>query len=189
MTQSWGESTYHVSRSTSPNTSLTLDVDHPQLPQAFLENLEPAYWLREVRIAGWPFRCVWGAAEDPLPAAWKTSSRRYVRCSPVVWPRHYGERVITSSSRGIDGRLPIGVLWSRFIPNVLIHAAIIFGVWRTLVMCSRHMRQRRHAMNNRCHKCGYDRSGLPNSAICPECGNAPTRQSGSARQDGEAKSA
>lgn len=57
--------------------------------------------------------------------------------------------------------------WPGFFGNTLIFAAT-FGLGHVLVALA-SMRCRR--VRGRCLNCGYDRSGLPQSAVCPECGH------------------
>ena len=140
-----------------------------ELPHALYSARTPGLDMRFVRMAGWPFRCVWGAHDAALPPVF---AKQYVYCSGTVWGAHRTGRVQLSSPRGIDGRLPLGVIWSRFVPNVLIHAAMLFALWHGCAFVSRWTRTRWNAKCNRCPSCGYDRRGLAIDAVCPECGGA-----------------
>ena len=52
---------------------------------------------------------------------------------------------------------------------ILLPAAFTFAA--SLVVCRLDVIARRRAQPNLCHKCGYNLSGLPSVAACPECGN------------------
>ena len=54
---------------------------------------------------------------------------------------------------------------------VLILVPAAFALAASLVACRLDVIARRRAQPNLCHKCGYNLSGLPSVAACPECGN------------------
>lgn len=172
--QSWAvnitsESKYELSGILQPCERHSFSRCTTVVPPEVLPNDEIEVTSRDFRIAGWPLHCVWGAGEWRYFAnapPWANSRRPFVHCSPVLWSPHASGQ----GRPGIDGRLPLGVIWSRFIPNVLIHAAILFTFWRGCVFMSRWSKRHRYTRQNRCPTCGYDLKGLPPGTLCPECG-------------------
>ncbi|MFO0835052.1 MAG: hypothetical protein U0638_08790 [Phycisphaerales bacterium] len=68
-------------------------------------------------------------------------------------------------------RLPgdTSVVVPLWIPSIV---AIGFSFW----FCRDHRREKMRRMIGRCPACGYDRSGLPQSAPCPECAAPATHR-------------
>jgi hypothetical protein len=62
-------------------------------------------------------------------------------------------------------RLPLAVLWSGFILNTAVYAALLWLAFR----CARYGRWYLRIKPGRCPKCGYDLRGAPGMG-CAECG-------------------
>jgi hypothetical protein len=84
------------------------------------------------------------------------------------------------TARVIPGYTPIvsaeAITWYLLMLSGLFFAAV-FVVW-TAVVCVFYARESaRRREFGRCPACKYDRTGLANGAVCPECG-APARLGG-----------
>jgi hypothetical protein len=64
--------------------------------------------------------------------------------------------------------LPLSPIWPSFGVNMVLYAALVWGLYR--LPPAIRGRSRRRA--GRCMRCGYDRAGLAAEAACPECGEA-----------------
>jgi hypothetical protein len=83
------------------------------------------------------------------------------RATPT-WPREW--LLHAGGSNGMAGvTVPLWMPWL---------AAIGASIW----FFRDHQREKMRRIIGRCRACGYDRSGLAESAPCPECGAAPTHQ-------------
>lgn len=104
-----------------------------------------------VWTAGWPLRAL---------AAFETRA--------VPSQLRWGARVegLTSSMPGLAPRpLPLLPLWTGLLGNAAFYAAaLVLGI-----ALYRRLARGRPAWC--CRACGYDRSGLPAPAACPECGS------------------
>lgn len=88
----------------------------------------------------------------PLELTWQGYLNR--RTTPMQWwVTPYTST--PSGRRSID--LPLWPLWIATTIGVIV-------LWRKL---------RRFHLPGHCHQCGYDRTGLPIAAVCPECGAEP----------------
>jgi len=96
--------------------------------------------------AGLPITCVRGGFEIASP-------------NP---PSFFGSLEV----RAIETVFPLIPMPARFAAN----SAGYFGVLVAISMARRWRRLRK----NRCPACGYDQSGTPDGAACPECGTAAT---------------
>jgi hypothetical protein len=67
-------------------------------------------------------------------------------------------------------RVPTRVLPLGFALNTLFYAAVVLG----MVECVAFARRRVRRGKGRCPSCGYDRAGLAEGSVCPECGGAPS---------------
>lgn len=81
-----------------------------------------------------------------------------------------------SPSGGEFSIRPEAVTAIAFAVVALIALGII-AVWSAVVGCWVWARRRRVRIGH-CHACGYDRTGLAASAVCPECGSRPSRLGG-----------
>lgn len=75
---------------------------------------------------------------------------------PRQWLPH-----VAHSKRAVGVTVPLWMPWL---------VALGFSVW----FYRDHQRQKQRRLLGCCPACGYDRSGLADSAPCPECGAAPT---------------
>lgn len=91
------------------------------------------------------------------------------RLEPVRW--------LPASLPAVYPLASFGFLLPLWIPIVL--TAIPTGL---LVRAER--RERRRMRAHLCAKCGYDRRGLVDGAVCPECGD-PLRRNSEQRESGE----
>lgn len=82
---------------------------------------------------------------------------------PVVQQRYGSLRWRPAPASEISAEMRYGLVLPLWIPYVLI--AIPTGL---LVRAER--RERRQMRAHLCAKCGYDRRGLVDGAVCPECG-------------------
>lgn len=73
-------------------------------------------------------------------------------------------RVDPRRSRTLD--VPYLPIWRGVILNSVFFGACWWGLFASIGGARRALRRRR----GRCVRCGYDRTGLPQGAVCPECG-------------------
>ena len=116
--------------------------------------------MRYVDARGWPMRSLWcdaggwlggpdiGRVGQPISGGIDTTLRTSLRISPPV------TRV-----------LPLRPIWSGFIVNTLVYAALISGAF----VLRRFLRVRRGL----CPKCAYP---MGESAVCTECGKERPRR-------------
>ena len=121
--------------------------------------------LTQMRL-GFPFSAVRSSS------GYKQTTRRFV---PDLNPRYVTLEQDTwvtpawLSRLNVRSRLPVGIIWPGFFLNTAVYACILLVIAHAFGTLRRILRRR----SNRCEGCGYDRSGLPIGARCPECGRPP----------------
>jgi hypothetical protein len=132
----------------------------PPLP-AWMPTTDPSQW-RSYNIAhasGWPLPCVSGSVVADL-------ARR---------PTHYTGvwRLRASVAKDeFDGTLPITPVWGGLLIDTAIFAALWAVPLALVPMAARRALGAWRRTESRCPSCGYSRTGLSPSALCPECGEA-----------------
>ncbi len=66
-------------------------------------------------------------------------------------------------------RLPLFPVWPGFALNTLFYAALAWMLWQLPLA----LRRRRRRSKGLCVRCGYDRKGIGEEVVCPECGGIP----------------
>ena len=115
------------------------------------------------QTAGWPARC-WTSVNwsGPASAAGRGVGATHGEFGLLTIPPRW------AGVLGVD-ELPIGVRPRAFLANTLLYALPL----ATLLAGMGALRYWRRRSARCCPSCGYDRSGIPESAICPECGTSP----------------
>lgn len=137
-------------------------------------NIRTARWSADsdamsTTRAGWPLRAF--ECENPSDVAlqFKASAMR-VRAGPKA-PRIQGGWQLADfqggAFQGTWRAVPHRPIWSGLIANIVIHAAIWFGLIFGVAM----LRRKQRIAAGRCGNCGYDlrSSGIAHER-CPECG-------------------
>lgn len=159
------------------------------------------WWIPVQPVTGWPIRAphdwpsspnrlssgtsvgltrsIWIGAERPWeshppPRLWLVTHLE----AGLPWRSMVVRSIVSpgrSESGGVsipdwvpDGRLPVRPLWLGFAANTALYFVVISLLWHVAI--SLRARLRRRAAG--CPRCGYDLTGLPAPAICPECGSA-----------------
>jgi hypothetical protein len=125
--------------------------------------LIPTEVNRRFEAFGLPFRSILRSITDPrviLPSSvWLSQFSEVANPDTPVftfWP--------PSVSLGGEG-YPLRPIWPGAILNSLFYGAILFGLWRAIVV----LRRRRRLRRNQCVACAYSLDGIASPA-CPECG-------------------
>ncbi len=66
-------------------------------------------------------------------------------------------------------------VWPGFALNTLFYAALAWGLWLGGWQLPLAIRRRRRRRKGLCVRCGYDRKGIGDGVVCPECGAKATR--------------
>lgn len=109
-----------------------------------------------VTRVGVPCRCFADWAVDPACASSATPNLS-----------SYGRWQISASGRQ-SRFLSLMPLWPGLALNTLFYAAFGGAIWWSLHAVRRRLR----VLRGRCSSCAYDRVGLAEGAVCPECGRA-----------------
>lgn len=116
-------------------------------------SMEEGYEVASTVAQGWPWRALSGVRWD---------STRPERPLPT---RTDGLVVL---AEGKDG--PVAIPLRPHWPGLLADVAVFSAGWAGLLVLPRAWVHRRRARRGWCVECGYDRAGLVQGAVCPECG-------------------
>lgn len=128
------------------------------------EPFPPAYVddEREVDACGWPFAALYSIPDDLI----RGSHRPVGLVLRWDWPVHIGRSVAICDHPVVIPYMPV---WRGALGDTVCFATAWRGVFAVAAAVRRRFRKRL----GHCQCCGYDLSGLPAPAMCPECGSAP----------------
>lgn len=179
---SWGDQTSHGVRRcfaqlTAPLGNVTIEPEgesvavppswaicrDPSVAPAAVHNPRGQFWFDSA--FGWPWLCLHQRMENSSTSRNRRGYTAHTDSLQVTIP-------FLKSRFNHDGQWPTHVLWPGMLGNVCAWALIAAVPWGVVAL-SRRARLRRRVKAGRCAACNYDRSTLPKSAACPECGAKP----------------
>jgi hypothetical protein len=119
-------------------------------------------WVYEIST-GWPLACLHSRVEADAPRGKKDNVIAVGAMAETPgWlrPRTF--------SRFFPHRLPCRILSFGFAVNTLMAAGVLIGATDGVRASRRWMRRRKGL----CVQCGYERAGVVQEDLCPECGRA-----------------
>jgi hypothetical protein len=140
-----------------------IDVVQPQRWGTFSPNShrlpEPAIHFEGSDTSyGWPARCMWHRVTVGI-------------VNNVLCEQLEGGWLITGTPSTRERNfiaLPVWPIWRGICINVFVYTIFWFIIFSSLSVAKHICRRRRDV----CIYCGYSRTGLCASALCPECGSA-----------------
>jgi hypothetical protein len=138
---------YTMSKQIPPNTPRIWE-EYESLSQSARSEL-----YGSVDRAGWPMRCV----ERELVMLRRTKQTILDRGTLRLATIHF----------------PIAPVFPGAVVNVLFFATVIWWLHAGVNAVEREWRRNYARLSGTCHVCGYQRKGLADGAVCPECGAGP----------------
>lgn len=94
-----------------------------------------------------------------------------VRQDVSNYPKKYVGWSFGTSSMPLNWRFQSGFAGSFAVSIPLWQTTILFTIGALLALPAIHACRGRAASVSACQQCGYPRSGISRSTVCPECGN------------------
>lgn len=117
--------------------------------------------LDELYMNAWYHQTGW-----PMPAlACSVHWKQQIANSDIIYTVRGGVQ-LPRDTQFNPRALPMTPLW----PGFLVNSALFAGLWLLLTVGTGAIRRAWRTQCGRCGGCGYPRSGLADSAACPECG-------------------